>query len=148
MKANTTAVRLVPLLVVLLLATIGSVDAAPNYPVRVGLELGASQVTIASVGDVVVENAGNQPLGHLNGTFSARPAADGVHIGNHVYPGSIVVRLSLDRPSLFDGRGYRGDLMLHQSTPSNLDVVNRLDLEDYIWVWWAGRSPRRGLPKP
>ncbi|MHB2016784.1 MAG: SpoIID/LytB domain-containing protein, partial [Candidatus Xenobia bacterium] len=133
--------RLLPLLLVLLLATIGSAAPSPNYPVRVGLELGASKVTIGGSGDIVVENPANQVLGHVRGTLSARASSQGIRVGSRLFPGSeLVLHPAVGHLSL-DGRGYRGDLLLHESTDSNLDVINRLDLEDYIAGVVGGEIP-------
>jgi len=121
------------------------VDAAP---IRVQLLNHQFQTVISSDGGLIVRAPGsgsNDPLvqPEITTVLSVQPQAAGLLVADAVQTGPKILVTPLTLSQLFvNGRPYRGALLIGRNGDGTLDVVNQLDLEEYLYgVVAAEMSP-------
>jgi stage II sporulation protein D len=107
--------------------------------VRVLLAAHQLQTVVASEGGLVVR-AADAPSGapllqpEITTVLDVRPQAAGLLLAGAVSAGSRVwIAPLLDSPLVVDGRTYRGDVWIERDADGTLDVINELDLEQYLY---------------
>jgi stage II sporulation protein D len=116
-------------------------SAAPVHAqsVRVLIAAHQLQTVVASEGGVVVR-AADAPSGapllepEITTVMDVRPQAAGLLLAGAVSAGDKVwVAPLLDSPLVVDGRTYRGAVWIERDADGTLDVINELDLEQYLY---------------
>lgn len=107
--------------------------------VRVLLASHQLQTIVASEGGLVVR-AADAPSGapllepEITTVLDVRPQAAGLLLAGAVSAGDRVwIAPLLDAPLVVDGRTYRGDVRIERDQDGTLDVINELDLEQYLY---------------
>jgi stage II sporulation protein D len=116
-------------------------NAGPAHAqsVRVLLAAHQLQTVVASEGGVVVRAAdasAGAPLlqPEITTVLDVRPQVGGLLLAGAVTTGERVwVAPLLDSPLVVDGRTYRGDVWIERDADGTLDVINELDLEQYLY---------------
>lgn len=116
-----------------------SAAPAPAQSIRVLLAAHQLQTVVSSDGGLVVRNedpAASAPLfaPEITTTLDVRPQAAGLLLAGTVATGpAVLVTPLLDAPVQVDGRAYRGAVWLALDQDGTLDVINELDLEQYLY---------------
>ncbi|HME81430.1 MAG TPA: SpoIID/LytB domain-containing protein [Candidatus Eremiobacteraceae bacterium] len=106
--------------------------------IRVLLASHQLQTVVASEGGLVVRGAdGDQtPLlqPEITTVMEVRPGAAGLVLAGVVPAGSrILAQPLMDSPLVVDGRTYRGRVWISRDDDGTLDVIDELDLEQYLY---------------
>ncbi|MEO9135020.1 MAG: SpoIID/LytB domain-containing protein [Casimicrobiaceae bacterium] len=116
---------------------LGNPLRAHAQTIRVLLASHQLQTIVASEGGVVVRSPdGGAPLlqPEITTVFDVRPGAGGLMLAGAISTGSrILAEPLLDAPLVVDGRTYRGRVWITRDDDGTLDVVNELDLEQYLY---------------
>lgn len=110
-------------------------DLAPSSDtVRVRIAHSRHAVRIGCTGEWAYRSAPGGRIRTTKRALSAKPARRGVFIGNHTVPGTVWVQPVAKEDFIsVNGRSYRGVLILQTVSGGNLDVVEQLNLEEYLY---------------
>jgi len=112
--------------------------ASAQTPVRISLLRHQLQVVVASAGGLVVRPyvSGSTPLlsPEVTTVVDVRPQPDGLLIAGTIQtPDRVLITPLTDLALTVDAQAYRGSVIVGRDSTASLDVVNNVELEQYLY---------------